>query len=236
MALCGWDPVIYPAKVDERCLPGEDPAKYVLRVAECKAQAILQQAPQDALVVAADTTVVDWEQVEGSLQVEDNLRKAVILGKPKDQYEACAMLRSLRGRSHQVYTGIVVIRAADRMVLRDVTVTEVAMRDYSEQELVEYAHSGDPLDKAGAYAIQHTGFHPVEQINGCYANVMGLPVCSLAGLLLQFGIQPVSPIVAACRASLGINCQIEETVFSVHAASMHAEGVLADSKISAGEV
>ncbi len=212
MALCGWDPVIYPAKVDESCLPGEDPAEYVLRVAECKAQAILQKAPQDALILAADTAVVDWEQVEGSLQAEGSLRKAVILGKPKDQNEACAMLRSLRGRSHQVYTGIVVIRAADRMILRDVTVTEVTMRDYSEHELVEYARSGDPLDKAGAYAIQHTGFHPVEQINGCYANVMGLPVCSLAGLLLQFGIQPVSPIVAACRASLGIDCQIEETV------------------------
>ncbi len=168
-----------PADVDESLLPGELPQVYVRRLAEMKARAVLsrvEQSPREALlqrfvVIAADTAVVDGTD---------------ILGKPEDAAEAEAMLRSLRGRIHQVYTGLAALAVGGRL-LNDICVSEVVMRDYSDAEMMAYIASGDPLDKAGAYAIQHAGFRPVERLQGCYANVMGLPLCHLVRLLAGFG-------------------------------------------------
>ena len=202
MALGGWDLVVSPAEVDERVLPGEDPREYVLRLAETKARQVAQTAPGEALIVAADTTVVDEQALQGSRS------QAVILGKPRDQEEAALILRQLRGRTHLVYTGLAVFRLADQKLVRDLAVTEVIMRDFSEAELEEYVRSGDPMDKAGAYAIQHAGFHPVEKVNGCFTNVMGLPICHLARMLLQFGFRPPNPVSEACLAAIGVECLI----------------------------
>ena len=137
----------------------------MLRLAEGKARAVFAaQVPVDSLIIAADTTVADGTD---------------ILGKPVDEQQAVEMLTRLRGHQHQVYTAVALLRAADGALLLDACVTDVPMRDYTPQEIAAYVATGDPLDKAGAYAIQHAGFHPVEHLEGCYANVVGLPLCHL---------------------------------------------------------
>jgi predicted house-cleaning NTP pyrophosphatase (Maf/HAM1 superfamily) len=108
------------------------------------------------------------------------------------------MLRRLRGRTHQVYTALAVVRMADNLLNREVCITDISMRDYSDGEILAYVESGDPLDKAGAYAIQHPGFSPVKDIQGCYTNVVGLPVCRLARFLAAFGLYPVHYSSFAC--------------------------------------
>jgi septum formation protein len=197
LALGGWEFETRPAEIDESPLPAEDPREYVLRLALGKAQAIAASAGAEALVIAADTTVA----LDGA-----------ILGKPADDAEAEAMLRSLRGRTHQVHTALVVRRAPDEQVVSDVCTTDVLMRPYDDEEMRAYIASGDPLDKAGAYAIQHAGFHPVESLTGCYTNVMGLPVCTLANMLADFGISPRAEIGRRCLDELGYRCP----VFSPH--------------------
>lgn len=178
---------------------------YVLRLAANKAGAVAhelnQGAGQNALILAADTTVVDCRKVNGTQQ-------EVILGKPADAAEAEAMLRSLRGRTHQVYTGLAALRAADQRLVQDWCLTAVRMRNYSDTELLAYIDSGDPFDKAGAYAVQHPGFHPVESLQGCYANVIGLPVCHITRLLEDLDLPPNGPVTITCRSPLPHACEI----------------------------
>ena len=147
------------SNVDESQRTGEAPADYVLRLAETKARVAVANARPEHIIIGADTAVVDGNQ---------------ILGKPKDMMEATAMLKMLRGHAHQVYTALAVLRMYDGRLLTDLCVTNVPMRNYSDEEIEAYVLSGDPLDKAGAYAIQHLGFHPVENMKGCYASVMVL--------------------------------------------------------------
>ena len=202
-----------PAHVDESVLPGELPQAYVRRLVDTKARAVLSTVrdldrPQGSstaqfVVIAADTAVVDGTD---------------ILGKPEDAQEAEAMLRSLRGRTHQVYTGLAAL-AADGRLLDDICVSEVVMRDYSDAEMMAYIASGDPLDKAGAYAIQHAGFRPVERLQGCYANVMGLPVCHLVRLLAGFGMHPEAvnltsnDVAQSCQKILDAPCEIYAHIY-----------------------
>jgi MAF protein len=223
MALGGWSFTVQPVEVDETLLPGEAPKDYVQRLAVDKARqarpalaerlALTQEAAQPMaaeigvlpvpgevhLVVAADTTVVD---------LPDGDHREVILGKPADPAEAETMLLRLRGRSHLVYTGLAVLRLADNLLLSDTCETRVFMRSYTEAEMHRYIASGDPLDKAGAYAIQHTGFHPVKRLEGCYANVVGLPLCTLARLLSRAGLpSPLETDLArACAGELDYPC------------------------------
>lgn len=182
-----------PAEIDETPVPGENPRAYVLRLAESKARAAAAQLPVDCLVIAADTTVADGKD---------------ILGKPADYQEASEMLARLGGHTHQVYTAVAVLRLADNTFLLDSCATDVPMRNYSQAEIAAYVSTGDPLDKAGAYAIQHAGFHPAEALKGCYANVMGLPLCHLTRLL-RF-MQVVSPVdvPVACQAALEYECPV----------------------------
>jgi len=196
LALAGWPYRIQPAEVDETPLPGEPAEAYVLRLAESKARAAAGSA-EDGLVLAADTTVVD----AGS-----------ILGKPNDADQARAMLRQLRGRSHQVLTALAVLQSRTDRLLIDVCVTDVPMRAYTEAEIEAYVASGDPLDKAGAYAIQHAGFHPVESLAGCYANVVGLPLCHLVRMLRRLGLPPRADLPQACQAALGYQCPVYEQI------------------------
>lgn len=199
LSLGGWDFIVSPVQVDERVLPGEAPQDYVRRLAETKVRSLCNQGglPESVLALAADTAVVDEKH---------------ILGKPVDALEAESMLRRLRGRAHQVYSGLAVL-AVERSLtnghmLSDVCVSEVVMRDYSDAEMLAYIESGDPLDKAGAYAIQHALFKPVKHLQGCYANVMGLPLCHLVRLLAEFGLPPVTDVVNACQHVLNTPCQV----------------------------
>jgi len=181
-ALSGWTFSISVADVDESQRPNEAPADYVLRLAETKAHAVVGDSDQS--VLAADTAVVD---------------EGVILGKPKDNAEAITMLTRLRGHTHQVYTGVALLRLSDGLLLRELCVTDVPMRNYSDEELNAYIQTGDPLDKAGAYAIQHPGFRPVAGMSGCYANVMGLPMCHVIRMIRKINIRPNTNVFASCE-------------------------------------
>ena len=205
LALGGWIVNTLPAEVDESQHPGETPGAYVLRLAESKARTcVVSQknkgaisAHENVIVLAADTAVVEGKTV---------------LGKPKDMAEAVEMLRRLRSHTHQVYTGITVMRMPEGNLGTDLCVTDVPMRAYSNEEIDTYVATGDPLDKAGAYAIQHSRFHPVERMSGCYASVMGLPLCHLTRTLRQFDIAPKTDISAECQSSLKYACQISAAV------------------------
>jgi MAF protein len=146
-------------------------------------------------VVAADTTVVHENE---------------ILGKPDNPGEAVEILQRLRGRRHQVFTGLAVLRRDDGNLLTDICVTDVFMRDYRAAEIEAYVATGDPLDKAGAYAIQHVGFDPVERIQGCYANVVGLPLCALTRLLRQLDEEPPVDITEQCRPATDNWCALSD--------------------------
>jgi MAF protein len=193
LALGGWMFSVLVADVDESPHPGEAPGDYVLRLAESKARAVARQARPGQVVIAADTTVVDGSH---------------ILGKPQDMTEAEAMLKRLRGRVHQVCTGIAVLHPGDERLLTDLCVTDVPMRAYTDEEIDAYVLSGDPLDKAGAYAIQHTRFCPVESLQGCYASVMGLPLCHLVRTLRHMDISPVADVPSACQTDLKYSCPV----------------------------
>ncbi|MGA2503850.1 MAG: Maf family protein [Anaerolineales bacterium] len=197
LALGGWKFESHTPEVDESQHPGEEAGKYVLRLAESKARSCAASAHRESVIIAADTTVVDGK---------------TILGKPGNAAEAVEMLRILRGRTHQVYSGIAVIGASDGNMGRDLCVTQVPMRDYDDQEIIAYVTSGDPLDKAGAYAIQHPEFHPVESMSGCYASVMGLPLCHLTRTLRPFGIVPNTDIAKECQSWLNYACPISARV------------------------
>jgi MAF protein len=197
LALGGWDFSIIAADIDESQRPGETPGEYVLRLAETKSRASASKYLGEAIVIAADTAVVD----EGE-----------ILGKPSDALEAKAMLKRLRGHTHQVYTGLALHRVRDGNILIDLSVTDVPMRDYSDEEIEAYVKTGDPLDKAGAYAIQHAGFRPVANLKGCFASVMGMPLCHLTRMLEQFGAPVMTNVSLSCQKELDYDCPVTAAI------------------------
>jgi MAF protein len=138
----------------------------------------------------------------------------VILGKPKDWKDAERMLKQLRGHTHQVFTGVALYRPRDKKLLTELCVTDVPMRDYSDGEIIAYIRTGDPMDKAGAYAIQHAEFHPVEAMRGCYASVMGLPLCHLTRALQKLGIPPKTDAPSACQTFLNYPCPLASEILS----------------------
>lgn len=161
---------VCPADADEtlRDAPlGEE----VTRLSRLKAEAVQAQYP-NAVCIGSDTMVTI-----------DGLR----LGKPKDADEAASMLRRLRGRTHEVLTGLAVL-TPDGGAHTLYTCTRVTFRDFAEDELAAYLATGEPLDKAGAYGIQGLGGLLVAGIQGDYHNVVGLPVCRLGRMLLDFGV------------------------------------------------
>lgn len=206
---------VCPADVDETPLPGETPletqrritrekaraAQERLALGACAAQAeqpsvgratsgLPQPAPQpqpspaDAIIIACDTTVL----LDGEM-----------LNKPADADEARTMLRRLRGRVHQVQSAIVIRRNSHEHL--DIVSSQVAMRNYRDDEIEAYIATGDPFDKAGGYAAQHPSFQPIAQIRGCPLNVVGLALCHVRALL------PHLPDPApACAAFTGVPC------------------------------
>jgi septum formation protein len=149
--------VARPANVDETARPGESPEDYVKRVARDKAMAAVD-AP-DEIVLGADTVVV----IDGE-----------ILGKPAHSADAARMLGLLAGGEHQVLTGICLRRGAEFVI--DCARTRVWFRPLAREEIAEYVASGEPMDKAGAYAIQGLASKFIERIEGSYTNVVGLPI------------------------------------------------------------
>ena len=162
------------AEIDEQLQPGEVPAKYVQRLALEKAQAVWERHRNDddsndpIIVLGADTAVV----CEG-----------VVLGKPVDQADARRMLEQLAGRTHQVLTGIAA--ASRRGMVSEVEITQVFFDLIDEEEMVHYLMSGEPMDKAGAYGIQGYAARWIPRIEGCYFNVMGLPLARTMALLAR---------------------------------------------------
>jgi MAF protein len=183
--------------VDEGNLPGETARQYVLRLAEAKAREVVEQAPPGWVVVGADTAVVDQGE---------------ILGKPSDHAEAVEMLRRLGGRTHRVFTALALLSADGSRLSRALSVTDVTMRPYTDDEIGAYVATGDPLDKAGGYAIQHRGFQPVMELRGCYANVVGLPLCDLATLLTDFGVSVDGEIPEVCPPAKAYDCPVSRAV------------------------
>lgn len=162
---------VVAADVDESRRPSEPAVALARRLAVAKAEAVATLHPE-AVVLGADTVVV----LDGCP-----------LGKPRDAAEARVMLARLRGREHLVTTGVCV-RPPSGEALAATLSTRVWMRDYANAEIEAYVASGDPLDKAGAYAIQHPTFRPVERLVGCYTNVVGLPLCLTTALLSLVGL------------------------------------------------
>ena len=151
------------------------------------------------VVITADTTVL----------LDD-----AVLGKPRDEEHARQLLLSLRARWHHVVTGVVVSAMLDgelemRAASRE---TPVLMRPYSEEEIAAYIATGDPMDKAGAYGIQHPHFQPTERIDGCYLNVVGLPICTLVKLLAEFNIFPADRAHKETTCPWSERCKIARSV------------------------
>ena len=124
------------------------------------------------------------------------------------------MLTRLRGHTHRVYTGIALLRVRDGYFLRDFCVTDVPMRAYSDEEIQAYVQTGDPLDKAGAYAIQHPEFQPVAEMKGCYASVMGLPMCHVIRLMRKMDVQPNTDFFLSCETLWEYNCPVSRAILS----------------------
>ena len=197
LALGDWMFNVIIANVDESTRENESPAEYVLRLAETKARAITAQP--DQIILAADTTVVDGND---------------ILGKPKDNVEAFTMLTRLRGHTHQVYTGLALFRLSDGLILKELSVTDVPMRNYSDEEINAYIQTGDPLDKAGAYAIQHPRFKPVAHMEGCYASVMGLPMCHVVRMMRKMDSPPHADVPVKCQTLLEYQCPVSRAILN----------------------
>jgi nucleoside triphosphate pyrophosphatase len=171
----GIDFEILPTGVHEARARGEGPESMTQRLAEAKAQAAvikLGRLQEPAIVIAADTVV----ELEGQA-----------FGKPDSAEMARDMLRRLSGKTHRVITGIAVVRLPDGLARIETECTTVRFATLTPEEVSEYVQTGEPLDKAGAYAIQGFGGRFIERIEGCYFNVVGLPLTRLYRLLVNLG-------------------------------------------------
>jgi len=160
---------VIPPDVDEHVLPGEEPGHYVTRLSRAKAEAVVARAPGD-VILAADTTVV----LDGA-----------IFEKPTSPANAVEMLSRLQGRTHEVMTAVAVAR--DGELAQALDVSRVTFRPADRATLEAYVATGEPMDKAGAYAIQGLGAPLVERVEGDFFGVMGLPLRLALDLLAQFG-------------------------------------------------
>ncbi len=165
---------VQAAQIPEEPLPQETPQACAERLARDKALAVARQRPDD-IVLGADTVVV----VDGQ-----------ILGKPSDPADASRMLRMLSGRQHQVITGVALVAGGQWSVASETT--SVTMLEITNEEIAEYAAGGEPMDKAGAYAIQGVASRWIPRIEGDYSNVVGLPIALVWRMLKQAGLLPAA--------------------------------------------
>lgn len=170
LAQAGFTFTVAPASIPEDLRPGENPIGFVTRLALEKAQSVyasLKECSDSMIVLGADTTVV--------------APTGEILGKPTDAADAARMLRMLSGATHQVMTGVALVSAGQVEVAAEVT--HVSVLTLCEEEIAEYIATGEPMDKAGAYAIQGYAARWIPRIHGCYFNVVGLPLALVSGML-----------------------------------------------------
>ncbi|HEY69603.1 MAG TPA: septum formation protein Maf [Anaerolineae bacterium] len=193
LGLTGWRMEICPVELDESPRQGEPAEALARRLASAKAEAALGIKPQARLMLAADTLVVDDDQ---------------ILGKPADEHDAQHMLMALRDRSHRVISALDLRYNGQQVV--EICETIVPMRDFTLRQVQAYIETGSPLDKAGAYGIQDRGFHPVamERMKGCFANVMGLPLCHLVLAMHRVGLSPKDNVPLACQSFTSYDCSV----------------------------
>lgn len=173
LAGIGLSFVVEPAQFEEAGVDAPTPEEWVKAVARGKAAEVAARHP-DALVIGADTAVL----VDGE-----------VLGKPKDAADAYRMLRLLSGRTHRVVTGVALIRRNQQRERLHVESTDVTFGPLDDDQIQRYIATGEPMDKAGAYGIQEYGATLVRAVKGCYFNVVGLPLYSLAQMLREFGVE-----------------------------------------------
>jgi MAF protein len=199
MALTGCDVEICPVLVDEMVQIDERAEALAIRLARAKARAAAAECTTYELVLAADTVVV---------------ASGTILGKPLDALDAERMLLMLRGREHEVITALVFLKPASGEEMVETCKTVVPMRAYEKIALQAYIAGGSPLDKAGAYGIQDREFNPVElsQMEGCFANVMGLPLCHMQRALGRLGHDLMADLPTRCMAYTGYDCSVYQEI------------------------
>lgn len=163
---------IIPPDVDETKRKEETPRAFVERISYEKALKVGNHFP-DKWVIAADTIVV---------------LKGRVLGKPRNEQDAFNMLRDLRCKWHKVVTGYCVLNVSKDITYRDVVETKVFVRNLTDDEILRYIKTSEPLGKAGSYAVQGKGGYMVKEIKGSYTNVVGLPICEVAEALLSLGV------------------------------------------------
>ncbi|MCL1998303.1 MAG: Maf family protein [Turicibacter sp.] len=166
--MAGFEFTVLPADIDED-INETDPVKMVAELSAKKAKAVQERVLPSMMIIGADTTVY----IDGK-----------ILGKPASEQDAFGMLKLLQGRSHTVYTGVTVLKAAHEETF--VESTAVTMSPLSDEEIWAYIATGEPMDKAGAYAIQDKGALLIEKIDGDFYNVVGLPLCRLNRKIKNF--------------------------------------------------
>ncbi len=169
----GINITVIPSSAAEDERPGETPEEHVVRLSIDKAKEVAER----------DDVTGRWIIGSDTIVLQDNS----ILGKPASHEEAAEMLRSLSGSEHQVLSGYAIIDRQTREIVADVVATDVRFRQLTESEIAGYIASGEPMDKAGAYAIQGMGGVFVESINGSYNNVVGMPLCQVIEVLKQMG-------------------------------------------------
>ena len=181
------------ADIDETPLPGELPQPYCQRMALKKVLHCSNIVPEGGFVIGSDTTVTINNQ---------------ILGKPADENQAIEMLSMLNKKEHLVYTAVAIgnRKRGKLSIQQTICETTVRFRDLGYDEIRDYVESGDPMGKAGAYAIQNHEFHPVETFRGCYASVVGFPLCHVGSILHRFGYDTFPQIRSACMAGTKIYC------------------------------
>jgi septum formation protein len=178
ISLLGLPVRILPSRVDEDTPDHWSPSQIVEGLSARKALAVKEELlstddDDSCIIVGSDTIVV----LNGK-----------VMGKPRDVREAEQMLRQLAGETHEVYTGVTCFRVTDAKTVTTHRITKVKMRNLTSDQISRYVATGEPMDKAGAYGIQEIGSLLVESIEGCYFNVVGLPVSLLAIMLEQFGV------------------------------------------------
>ncbi len=175
----GLDFIVKTSDLDESNSVGLEASELVMHLAHEKAKIVASEIAEESgsskefMVIGADTVVV---------------RDGVILGKPEDSDDAFNMLKSLQGRWHEVMTGIAVIDMQNSKFTKGIEVTRVKMKELDDEALRSYINTGEPVDKAGAYGIQGLGAVLVERIEGCYFNVVGLPISKLSDILKNYGV------------------------------------------------
>jgi len=190
MARLGLEFQVLAADVPEDQIPGESAQDMVMRLSLDKASALAKRLT-DGLIIGADSTVV----LDGE-----------VLGKPVDADEAWQMLRRLSGTKHQVMTGLSVVNAATGDRQTDWMASDIKLRVLTDGEIDASIKSGTPFDKAGAYAVQDQGLRPAEWWQGCYSNIVGLPLCRLLEMLQALGYPVPDPKTLQAPSGCTVVC------------------------------